>query len=129
MSLIAQIEASQPDDQRELLVKVWQACNGGVLFARPATPEFRETHDRWDRFRRMLDANAFESAALMMALPEWWFSTSAPLSPSAYGYSREDQRTPRAGFEMIGEPYSAGARAPTIALAIAAACLRARGLS
>jgi hypothetical protein len=68
-------------------------------------------------------------AAMTLAQPNWWWSASAPLSPAAYGYSREDQRTPRAGFEMTEEPYSAGARAATIPLAICAAALRARAAS
>ena len=65
-------------------------------------------------------------AALTLAEPSWWFNTSAPLSPDAYGYSREDARRPRAGFEMIAAPYSVGARGATMALATCAASLRAR---
>jgi len=65
-------------------------------------------------------------AAMALAQEDWWFNTSAPLSPAAYGYSREDMRQPRAGFEMIGAPYSCGARAASMALATCAAALRAR---
>jgi hypothetical protein len=65
-------------------------------------------------------------AAMSLAMPHWWWSASAPLSEAAYGWSREDQRQPRAGFEMIGEPYSVGARAATVPLAICAAALKAR---
>jgi hypothetical protein len=64
-------------------------------------------------------------AAMTLAMPHWWWNASAPLSEAAYGWSREDQRQPRAGFEMIGEPYSVGARAATVPLAICAAALRA----
>jgi hypothetical protein len=64
-------------------------------------------------------------AAMTLVKPEWWVNVSGPMSPAAYGYSREDERRPRAGVEMIGHPYSAGARAATHALALTAACLRA----
>lgn len=66
-------------------------------------------------------------AAMTLALPHWWLEIGAPLSPDAYGYSREDQRMPRAGFQMIGEPYSAASRAATLPLALTAASLRAAG--
>lgn len=64
-------------------------------------------------------------AAMTLVDPSWWFRCSGPMSPAAYGYSREDQRTPCAGVEMIGEPYSAGGRGHNLACAITVACLRA----
>jgi hypothetical protein len=76
--------------------------------------------DYMPRYTASLDA------AMTLALPSWWFSASLPLSPDAYGYSREDQRMPRAGFQMIGPPYSVGAIAATLPLAIVAACLKGR---
>jgi len=68
-------------------------------------------------------------AAMTLCEPHWWVNVSAPLSPDAYGYSREDQRQPRAGMQCIGEPYSIGAIAATMPLAICAMALRARAVS
>lgn len=76
--------------------------------------------DYMPRYTASLDA------AMSLALPSWWFSASLPLSPDAYGYSREDLRKPRAAFEMLESPYIAAARAETLPLAIVAACLRGR---
>ncbi|HEX7858047.1 MAG TPA: hypothetical protein VF503_30565 [Sphingobium sp.] len=67
-------------------------------------------------------------AAMTLAFPSWWFEGNAPLSQEAYGYSREDQRKPHAGFQMIEPPYIVGSRAATLPLATAAAALKARGL-
>jgi hypothetical protein len=67
-------------------------------------------------------------AALALCEPDWWVNMSAPLSPAAYGYSREDARRPRAGMECIGYPYSSGARAATMALAICAMAIRVRAI-
>jgi len=65
-------------------------------------------------------------AAMTLCEPHWWVNMSAPLSPEAYGYSREESRQPRAGMECIGEPYSQGAAAATMALAVCAMALKAR---
>lgn len=65
-------------------------------------------------------------AAMTLALPSWWLRLAGPLSPEAYGYSREEERIFRAGFGMIGAPYSVGASGTTLPLAIVAACLKGR---
>lgn len=72
-------------------------------------------------------------AAMTLADPAWWIRVGGPLTEAAYGYSREDQRQIRAGFEMIGAPYSVGAGSAgtdpigQIARALTAASLRAIG--
>jgi len=65
-------------------------------------------------------------AAMTLCEPHWWINMSAPLSPDAYGYSRESQRRPRAGMECIGDPYSSGGNGATLPLAVSSMALRAR---
>lgn len=63
-------------------------------------------------------------AAMSLAKPAWWLSMGGPLSPEAYGYSREEERIFRCGFSMIEEPYSSGGCGATLPLSICAAALR-----
>lgn len=65
-------------------------------------------------------------AAMSLADPSWWLTLRGPLSEQAYGYSRPEEREFRCHFEMIGAPYSAGARGATLPLAVVAACLKGR---
>ena len=98
------------------LGRVRHVFNGGASF-----PEAR-------KYTASIDA------AMTLVDPAWWLSMSGPVSPAAHGYSREDQRDCRAGFEMLGAPYSAGAHVPSgegdpigrFARALTAAALRAR---
>jgi len=115
-TLAARLEVASPDEQREMLEAAYAAFNGGRLFDQPATPGFRETHARWDRFRRMLDAEAFESAAMML-VPEGWFTRLAMEDRHSHSW-RWDLRG--------GYGVDASARASTPALALTAASLRAR---
>jgi hypothetical protein len=111
-------QATGPD--RELDCRIWLAATGGLSFelGHAVVPDLGQ----WQApaYTASLDA------AMTLSRPNWWFSANAPLSPQAYGYSREDERRPRAGFEMMEMPYMAGARAETLPLAICAAALRAR---
>jgi hypothetical protein len=103
-------QASAPSEA--LFEEAFWACN-------PSYADIRA-------LREYLDAKAWFDAAMSFVQPNWWFSCSGPMSPAAYGYSREDQRTPRAGMECIGEPYSSGAAAAVLPLAILAMALKAR---
>ncbi|MBB5709366.1 hypothetical protein [Sphingomonas xinjiangensis] len=98
---------------------------GSALEKWPEPENVRQTAANYHvpKFTASLDA------AMTLCEPHWWVNMSAPLSPDAYGYSREDQRRPRAGMECIGEPYSSGGHGATLPLAVTAMALRARALS
>jgi len=85
--------------------------------------------------QRLGSFTASIDAAMTLADPSWWLNISSPLSEAAYGYSREDLRVMRAGFEMIGPPYSSAARTDIvgdpvsrIARVLTAAALRTKAL-
>ena len=62
--LIARLEAATDDQQRELLIEAYEAIHDGDH------PEYCSSF-RALRFMRMLDAEAYESAALTL-VPEGW---------------------------------------------------------
>ena len=71
-ALIARLEAATADQQRELLIEAFEAFHP---YPGPRHYLFTEIDWSWDRlhdrFMRMLDAEAYESAALTLA-PEGW---------------------------------------------------------
>jgi hypothetical protein len=134
-AIIAELsEAAGPS--RELDARIAVAC--GILFVGPEEfpgggyVYYRKDADgseSWpgqsgDQLVRLYTASL--DAAMTLAEPNWWLQCGGPLSPAAYGYSREEDRKPRAGFQMIGPPYSSGAQAATLPLAICIAALRVR---
>jgi hypothetical protein len=107
-SLISRIEAAGEGEQRELLIEAFTA-----LFSDPLGYIGNRTDDqRRIAFLRRLDANAFESAAMML-VPEGWESTVWSKG-EAYLHSPKRPEIP-----------DVGAFAATPALALAAACLKA----
>ncbi len=122
--LLARVEAAEAGEQRALLSEAF-----GELFPEPSADwrsnyaEEREAWNSWSMrrsaFRRMLDASAFESAAMML-VPEG--------RKVMLGEELKDVR-----WRATLSHYDAGdlvwrhpfAFAPTPALALTAACLRA----
>lgn len=115
-----------PTDLSDLIVRVEGASEGSreldCLIADavlgPVKAPYRRGH--CEKYTTSIDA------AMTLVAPSWWFNMSGPMTPAAYGYSREDQRFKRCGVEMIGAPYSCGAGGATFPLAICVAALRAR---
>lgn len=127
-ALAERCEAAGADEQRELLI------TARVYISPQPMPPTKLDHPWFveaRRFRAMLDAEAYESAALMLVPPRPWrvctlsdyphnnFQSGAGwfvnLSNDVCGYGRE------------GPIATVMARAATPALAILAACCRARG--
>lgn len=69
MTLIDQIERADAGEQRELLEAAWEAIHGPDPLN--VTTERLTWLFKRDPFNKMLDAEAFESAALML-LPKGW---------------------------------------------------------
>jgi hypothetical protein len=69
--LAERVENATADEQRTILGEVWH-----TLFPRPSELVASPQHwnKRLNRFRKMLDAEAFESAAMTLA-PEGWHLT------------------------------------------------------
>lgn len=105
-NLIAQVEAAGLGQQAKLLCDAWD------LLARPGWGDF----ERSTRFMRCIDAEAFESAALML-VPEGAF-------PTLDFVERRCWLRDGSGFDLAFEV--AHGEGSTIALALVAACLRAR---
>ncbi|WP_121120109.1 hypothetical protein [Croceibacterium ferulae] len=104
--LVAEIEAADPVEQAELLCDAWD------LLARPGWADA----DRSAQFMRCIDAEAFESAAIML-VPEGAF-------PTLDFVERRCWLRDGSGFDLaFGVAHGRGS---TIALALVAACLRAR---
>lgn len=97
-----------------LFTEVYAACNGGVLFAQPATPEFVETHRKWEQFRRMIDAEAWLDAAMTL-VPDTEYDLT-----NLYGVAR-------AHIELANEfgGHHGSNECGSMPLALAAAALRA----
>lgn len=120
-SLSDRVEAATADQQREMLSEAWKAIHGeswqttiyrhGSLGAEPD----RAKGDVPRRFARMLDAEAYESAAMSL-VPE--------------GYSaiiNTHLNSAMIALDGIWHTFH-GSHAATPALALTAASLRARGL-
>lgn len=68
-------------------------------------------------------------AAMTLVPVEGWLNIHGPMTPAAFGYSREIDRVKRAGFDTLEPPYASYATGATYALALCAAALRARATS
>jgi hypothetical protein len=121
-SLAASAEAADPSEQREVLIAAWEH-----LF--PAPDRYRrrqrERIEHWRKFAKMLDAEAYESAAIMLVDPLWlgkagelWDGDRKCGWATVHRYSKTD-----AGM-MWDDQHDTVARTP--ALALVAACLKAR---
>lgn len=110
---------------RELLEDVWEAINGDRKFALGLEPDpFAEWIGARQQFRRMLDAEAWTSAVEMLKPEGWWVQH---LGECIGGW--------RCRIETNGPPsqsltagFSPHEPLPCAALALAIACLKARGL-
>lgn len=76
--LIARVEAAGEGEQRDLFTMAYGELNGGMLFAHAGTPEFQPTFAKWDRFRVLLDAEAFVDAAMMLKEADSWLELKGP---------------------------------------------------
>ena len=119
--LAARIEAAEAGEQRELLEEAWEECCRESLSFRRFACTTIPGGDGWTmtgRFIRMIDAGAYESAALML-VPEGrdWSVAMHTLGDET-----------RAAVARILRPNGIGLNtaAPTPALALAAAALRAK---
>ncbi len=117
--LAARAEAAGPEMQRELLVEAWLALNPehpseGVSRARA------EWYVRQARFIKMLDAEAYESAALMLMPEGWNFILASTFDNGAICDVRK---------EPLGADgtWPGHARASCASLALLAAICRAHG--
>jgi hypothetical protein len=114
-SLTAWAEAADPSEQREVLIAAWVAINGPDLAGGWATPDGGcGTNARW-KFDRMIDAEAYESAAMMLLPARHNREHRVPVASRPEVYLWEPGTVP---------PFTG--RAATEALALVAACLKAR---
>lgn len=114
LSLAVRVEAAEAREQRALLMEAYETVFGGPECT-PINKWPGYSSPRWDRFHMMLDAEAYESAAMTL-VPEGWTWTLNHLERSTSAHM------------LSPGPYPTKARAvaATPALALAAAALRAR---
>jgi hypothetical protein len=67
IALAARCEAADGSEQRELLISAWEAIHGPTMVA--ISPKHVRAADGWTRFQRMLQVEAYESAAMTL-VPE-----------------------------------------------------------
>jgi hypothetical protein len=112
-SLAARAEAADPSEQREVLIEALH-----VLHPMP-DPNVRGSFDQWNgfqaRYSRMIVAEAYESAAMMLLPPRHNREHRVPVASRPEVYLWEPGTVP---------PFTG--RAATEALALVAACLKAR---
>ena len=113
MTLSERIAAAD-GPSRELFHEAYAASNYGRLFDLPASIGFQETYARFSKFERMLDAEAWTSAAEMLV-------------PEGYRWAIGSYGVAEIRHSVDFRKY-AGMTAATPALALAAASLKARGL-
>lgn len=124
-ALAARVEAAEAADQCALLIEAFEGING---------PRCRNTvhgtlkfADGWFAFKKMLDAEAYESAALQL-VPEGW----TRLTDNTDGREIVELYCP--DYDKHGwvpQPIERGSHPTSLALAMCAAALlaRARGAS
>ena len=103
--LATKCEQAPPEAQRDLLDEAWDAIG----------PSMRPSPDQAGRFGKMMDDAAYESAAILLIPRNWRISflrDEPPLRPPVKTH-------------LAFGPQEAHAKGSTIALAIAAASLRA----
>lgn len=124
MTLTSRIETAGPEQQRESMEEAWEALNP-IPDGRHPVSKAGEYARRWFSFTAMLDAQAYESAAMLL-VPEgcgvylnryWSGSHVGPVwsAELVFGGIPSD---PRRVFDCFD--------AATPALALAAACIRAK---
>lgn len=118
LQLAERCEAAEASEQRALLDEAFDAALGP---RRVDKGGWTCWHDQWLRYRKMLNAEAYESAAMML-VPEGWHTGAYYQGPSGQPH-RWILRTIRDG-ETFYRGKEAKAAAP--ALALCAAALRAR---
>lgn len=125
--LIARLEAATADQQRELLIEAFEAFHPYPGPRHYLVTEIDWSWDRMrDRFMRMLDAEAYESAALTL-VPEG-YAVEVSLWPKQTSHCeiigthlRNDE------YWHTGKDGKWRSQAATPALAIVIAALRAKG--
>lgn len=115
--LIPRIEQATAEQVRELLEEAFEAVHGWTKRQYPKTSIVRY-NPLWIRFRKMLDAEAWTSAAELL-VPEGWGCFDVDATAPECGI---DWRLHGPNREAVMGTDS------TPALALAAACLRAKGL-
>jgi hypothetical protein len=119
MTLIERLQSAGADEQRELLVEVWDAI----------APSFDRAGliDKAHRFSIMLDAEAWESAALMLVEDNMAVDVTLRWreAPARARLLPVYEASPGRWLHKGSDPHFC-ANATTPALAIAAACLKAR---
>lgn len=120
LELAERVQKAEASEQRELLERAYEAVHGSSLSRDVigAVDVVERNGGRANRFRRMLDAGAYESAALT-------------LKPEGWGWSLCDEQGQGAATVSpnrdMGDQYSSHAATP--ALALLAAICRARAAS
>jgi hypothetical protein len=119
--LAQRCEAADASEQRELLIEAFLAALGPAKTMRRVTGSWA-WHPKWFAFTKMLDAEAYESAAMTL-LPEaegvGWRMTDGAGGPTAEVWCFD--------YDTGRELYHVGANpTATPALALVAASLRAR---
>jgi len=103
--LAVKCEQATPEAQHEMLHEAWEAIG----------PSMRPSPDRAGRFGNMMDAAAYESAAIEL-MPAGW----------RIDFLRQDlPEKPTVKVDLTSGPHEARGKGSTVALAIAAASLRA----
>lgn len=129
LSLAERVEAAGAGEQREMLESAFRAIHGEKPARIPGgSPEWLAWLDRYNPFHRMLEAKAYESAALSL-VPEGWRWQAGQFNIDPLKCSADLAQAGQ--IEAEGIRYGTGLRmraqgkAATPALALTAACLRA----
>lgn len=120
-ALAARAEQATADGQRELLIEAFRAIHGPKPYRVPGgSPEWKAWLDLFNPFFQMLEVRAFESAAASLVPEGWyWRAGHGVLWP---GWAHLNAKHP--DHCLREDEHSAHAETP--ALALTAACLKAR---
>jgi len=136
-ALSDRVEAASADEQRAMLEAAFVAIHGDEppseydgLAWKQNNPDFSPAWTTYiskrGQFQRLLDAEAYESAAMMLVPEEW--SVRVGRFDDGTGYAGLAKNDMHMGAEDPDEWYWECENAATPTLALTAACLRARGL-
>ena len=122
MDLASRIEAAEAPS-RDLFRSAYAACHSGRLFDAPATPGFQATHAKWNSFAILIEAGAFLDAAMSL-VPS---GVGDELLSIMLKRSYRNDASVLLLDSLTGHQWHGDAATP--ALALTAACLRARALA
>ncbi len=119
LEVATRVEGARAEEQRELLIAAFETFKGPRDSYVPG--RIRRWHPQWFAFEKMLNAEAFESAAMTLVPEGGSFQVSRGMDADRTGFANISV----AGDDPAVEPKDFHAFAATPALALTAAALRA----